>query len=467
MSKKTSLPRAVALAALLACTAGAGMAAERDVAFARAVEHIQAFPGRTMHGEGHSYRLRDVVADRDGAQHVRVDRLYRGLRVIGGDMVVHMNRTGAFLDASRTLRDTVRLDITPSQLRPAANSELVVYARGESPLLAWLTHQHGEQADGTPSELNIITDAHTGADLDRWDDVHTGAAAGVGNTLFLGDVPITTNKAARVYVLQDPTRGNSKTVDMRNGTSTERQMSDADNLWGDGTKTNRQTVAVDAAAGHAFTWDYYLNVHGRNGIADDGVGATSKVHQTLFGLPWVNASWSDSCFCMSYGDGDASYWPLVAVDVAGHEMSHGVTSRTAGLIYSGESGGLNEATSDIFGTMVEFYAKNPAETPDYLIGEKPAARRQRPAAQHDQAQHRRRLGRLLVCRRGQTSTCITRRAWPTTSTTCWPRARTCRQPRLPQTCQAGDTRVATGSAVVKGVGRRRPRRSGTARCRST
>jgi Zn-dependent metalloprotease len=51
-------------------------------------------------------------------------------------------------------------------------------------------------------------------------------------------------------------------------------------------------------------------------------------------------------------------------------MSHGVTAATANLNYSGESGGLNEATSDIFGTMVEFYANNSSDTPDYLIGEK-------------------------------------------------------------------------------------------------
>ena len=51
-------------------------------------------------------------------------------------------------------------------------------------------------------------------------------------------------------------------------------------------------------------------------------------------------------------------------------MSHGVTSRTANLTYSNESGGLNEATSDIFGTMVEFYASNAYDTPDYIIGEK-------------------------------------------------------------------------------------------------
>ena len=74
---------------------------------------------------------------------------------------------------------------------------------------------------------------------------------------------------------------------------------------------------------------------------------------------------------MTYGDGDGQNTrPLTALDVAGHEMSHGVTANTAGLIYSGESGGLNEATSDIFGTLVEFYADNAADTGDYLIGEK-------------------------------------------------------------------------------------------------
>jgi zinc metalloprotease ZmpA len=74
---------------------------------------------------------------------------------------------------------------------------------------------------------------------------------------------------------------------------------------------------------------------------------------------------------MTYGDGDGkTFNPFDSLDVAGHEMSHGVTSRTAKLTYSGESGGLNEATSDIFGTMVEFYAGNTNDPADYLIGEK-------------------------------------------------------------------------------------------------
>jgi Zn-dependent metalloprotease len=60
----------------------------------------------------------------------------------------------------------------------------------------------------------------------------------------------------------------------------------------------------------------------------------------------------------------------VALDVSGHEMAHGVMSTEANLTYNGESGGLNEANSDIFGTMVEFYANNPVAPPNYWVGER-------------------------------------------------------------------------------------------------
>ncbi|HTE73984.1 MAG TPA: M4 family metallopeptidase, partial [Actinomycetes bacterium] len=132
--------------------------------------------------------------------------------------------------------------------------------------------------------------------------------------------------------------------------------------------TSRQSAAVDAHFGVAATWDYYKNTFGRTGIKNDGRGARAIVH---VGSGWVNASWSDACFCMRYGDGDGrSYGPLVSLDVAGHEMSHGVTSATAGLTYRRESGGLNEATSDIFGTMVEFTSNTAGDPGDYLIGER-------------------------------------------------------------------------------------------------
>jgi zinc metalloprotease ZmpA len=94
-------------------------------------------------------------------------------------------------------------------------------------------------------------------------------------------------------------------------------------------------------------------VHGRNGIDNTGKATYSRVH---YSNSYDNAFWSDSCFCMTYGDG-SSFLTLTAIDVAGHEMSHGVTATSAKLAYRRESGGLNEATSDIFGTAIEFYSR--------------------------------------------------------------------------------------------------------------
>ena len=196
-------------------------------------------------------------------------------------------------------------------------------------------------------------------------------------------------------------------------------MTDADNHWGDGTNNDPATAGVDAQYGTNETWDYYKNIHGRTGIGNDGVGSHNNVH---YSSGYDNAFWDDSCFCMTYGDGDGSlFTPLVSLDVAGHEMSHGVTSRTAGLEYSGESGGLNEATSDIFGTNVEFTANNPND-----VGRLPDRRgdlgRRRRAALHGPAQQGRRFAGLLVQSTPATSTCTTPRVSPTTSSTCWPRA---------------------------------------------
>ncbi|RZA13931.1 MAG: M4 family peptidase, partial [Lysobacteraceae bacterium] len=107
------------------------------------------------------------------------------------------------------------------------------------------------------------------------------------------------------------------------------------------------------------------NVHTRNGIFNDGQGAKSYVH---VGNNWGNAAWYANA--MYYGDASGGYLPFTALDIAGHEMSHGVTQATSGLAYSGDAGGLNEATSDIFGTMVEYYANNSNDPGDYVIGEK-------------------------------------------------------------------------------------------------
>ncbi|MEV5400425.1 M4 family metallopeptidase [Streptomyces cellulosae] len=331
--------------------------------------------------------VKDVVKDVDGTVHTRYERTYDGLPVLGGDLVVHEPAGGA-----RTVTKAVKTSVAVASVTPKvaagkaeaqalaaaakAGSERtdadsaprkVIWAAEGTPVLAYETVVGGLQEDGTPNELHVITDATTGEKLHEWQAVHTGT----GMSLYSGTVTLGTYKSGSTYQLYDTSRGGHKTYNLARGTSgTGTLFTDADDTWGTGTASSSssdQTAAVDAAYGAQVTWDFYKNTFGRNGIRNDGKAAYSRVH---YGSSYVNAFWQDSCFCMTYGDGSGNTHPLTSLDVAGHEMSHGVTSVTAGLNYSGESGGLNEATSDIFGTGAEFYAANSTDKGDYLIGEK-------------------------------------------------------------------------------------------------
>ena len=372
---------------------------QRSAAIARANALIAAPASQAAirRAPADSFIARDAIVDADGTEHVRYQRNYQGLPVIGGDFVVQ-SRNGKVGKVSQTLktaaRPSLRAQINTDQaiveagsrfgshFQGAPSSRLVVYARGTSPVLAHEVVFKGVKADQTETEMHYFVDARSGRVLDQWDTVQTArpgpgggactgatAAVGTGKSLTAGTVVLNTTKCGSSYQLVDPTRGGGATHNMAMKTAGMGAVfTGTTNVWGNFLVSNSQTAAADAHYGVATTWDYFKNMHGRNGIANDGQGAISRVH---YGRNYANASWSDGCFCMTFGDGDngATILPLVALDIAGHEMSHGVTSRSAGLIYSGESGGLNEATSDIFGTMVEYYASNASDPGDYVVGE--------------------------------------------------------------------------------------------------
>lgn len=391
---------ATLLAAALSPAAGAADRPTRATALENAASVLADRASALGLTSAQATKVRDVIVDADGAQHVRYDRTYRQLPVLGGDFVVHLAPDGAYKSSSRATRSAISLSsVTPVLSAPkaadlAANAlkaanlgetlkkltakpQLVVDALHGAPKLAWQTDAAAQDSLGNPVARTVLTDARTGAQIDAWDSIEQ--AAGDGKSLYSGTVSLQTTQSGSTYQLKDATRGNTYTGDAANKTdlcflticisrAPSTVFTDPDNHWGTGASSDRSTAAVDAQYGTDVTWDYYKNVHGRNGIGGDGKGSYNRVH---YGTNYNNAFWDDSCFCMTYGDGDGTQLgPLVSLDVAGHEMSHGVTSKTAALTYSGESGGLNEATSDIFGTLVEFYAGNSSDTGDYLIGEK-------------------------------------------------------------------------------------------------
>ncbi|MGV9567636.1 M4 family metallopeptidase [Streptomyces sp. NPDC003480] len=333
--------------------------------------------------------VKDVVRDVDGTVHTRYERTYAGLPVLGGDLVVHTSKAGTTEGVTKATEAAIKVASLRPQITEAKaakqavtaakalgsakstadGARKVIWAGSGKPVLAYETIVGGLQDDGTPNQLHVITDAATGKKLFEYQGIEN--ATGTGKTLYSGTVSLTTTQSGSTYNLTDATRGSHKTYNLARKTSGKGTLvSGSTNVFGTGTastSSSDQTAAADAAYGAQETWDFYKNTFGRSGIKNDGVGAYSRVH---YGSGYVNAFWDDSCFCMTYGDGAGNADPLTSLDVAGHEMSHGVTANTAGLDYSGESGGLNEATSDIMGTGVEFYAHNASDPGDYLIGEK-------------------------------------------------------------------------------------------------
>ncbi|HET6331173.1 MAG TPA: M4 family metallopeptidase [Holophagaceae bacterium] len=317
---------------------------------------------------------------------------------------IHLNTTPS-IAPDEALATAHRALAPKGDYANAPNAELVIFpittqvktGKGEGALsysnevvryaLAYHVHTELENGTGETAHTDYMIDAHTGATIKTWNSLETGrphgggggsttgiagtAAVGTGNSEYSGVVSLNTTLAtAGGYALQDMTRGTGGTfghnavTDMAHSTSgngTIYQGNTTDS-WGDGqnyvsgsstTATNGQTAGVDAAFGIQATWDMYKNVLGRNGIDNTGKASYLRVH---YSTGYDNAFWSDTCFCMTFGDG-STFKELTSVDVAGHEMSHGVTATSVpgGLTYSGESGGLNEGNSDIMGTFVEFY----------------------------------------------------------------------------------------------------------------
>ncbi len=381
----TGVALAVTVAAVAASVTGTSgaVAAPGGNSALKAAEQSAAAPTGDDLGlpADQSLTVRSVVTDRDGTRHVRYDRTVDGLPVVGGDLVVAKGTNGTVKNSHWNRGKAVAPATTKASVTKAAASAtaakaagyrvdssaaaLVVYASSGTPRLAWQVTTTGVRASQTPSRLKTWVDARTGKVIDSAEAIEE--SAGTGNTQYSGTVTLDIADAAGPFRLRDT--HNNFTTDMGNlttGNGTE--FTDPDNIWGTKLVSSRQTAAADAQWGAQKTFEYYSATHNRAGIWNTGAGARSRVH---YGSAYNNAFWDGTQ--MTYGDGTGNTRPLTSIDVAGHEMSHGVTENTAALNYRGESGGLNEATSDIFGTAVEFYAaatSSSTDVGDYLVGEK-------------------------------------------------------------------------------------------------
>jgi Zn-dependent metalloprotease len=138
-----------------------------------------------------------------------------------------------------------------------------------------------------------------------------------------------------------------------------------------GTEQKPPTRASDVAAYEAFqglgsTWDFYFDVYGRQSIDDEGLPLDATVH---YGNDYNNAFWNGQQMVFGDGDGELFNRFTIALDVIGHELTHGVNEDEAALVYMFQPGALNESISDVFGSMIkQRKAKQTAAEADWLIG---------------------------------------------------------------------------------------------------
>ncbi|MCK6560353.1 M4 family metallopeptidase [bacterium] len=332
--------------------------------------------------------------------HHRYLQHYRGVPIVGAEYILH-ERNGKVWYANGLLVHDLKMEVTPSLGEAAARQAALQHIGAESYMWqdeaneAFLKRERNDanatfyprgelkitsgRAEMLAENLKLVyrfdiyaakplgryyvdVDAKTGEIVNVLTRIHDVDVAGSGASLYNGTVAMTVDQvSSSSFRLQE--NGNTvrgadiRTFNMNNGTSytaaTDFTSTSANGPW-DG-------AGVSGHWGAEATYDYFFVKHNRNSLDNAGFTLLSYVHANLVGMGYpnnVNAFWDGSR--MTYGDGDGvNYFPLVCLDVVGHELTHGVTDFSSNLIYQNESGALNESFSDIFGNAVEFFKENP------------------------------------------------------------------------------------------------------------
>ncbi|MGY0237122.1 M4 family metallopeptidase [Longispora urticae] len=182
-------------------------------------------------------------------------------------------------------------------------------------------------------------------------------AAGVGHGYHYDNTTLGVDYVGATYYLRDPLRGNTRTTDCM----TQQVIGSATSSFGTRNPADIRTVAADVHYVLGQFWDYYKVNHARSGILNNGAGTVACVRMSTTNRVYRNGSQFVVESASSGG---------LPLDLLAHELVHAVTEAMIGLGVSGESGALNESTSDVFGTLIEFGAAHPADPPDYTEGER-------------------------------------------------------------------------------------------------
>ena len=357
---------------------------------------------------GQNFVIGRVQHENGVPSHIRMQQHYHGVPIHGAEVIVHLNSLGegeSFNGKYVLIKNEI--NITPSiQITTAIEHVRTDIKKGSpSRPLTFLERRYVQHADPVSTlclyeDVSLVTTYRLAYHVlyspsihRRWEyfiDAHTGEVISRINTICSVDGPKTATandlngvsrsintfqKGANVFmldasrsmfnatnsVLPDEPVGGILTIDMSNtfgDNAAFSHVSTTTNVWN--TANHAKAVSAHFNAGKAF--EYYLTNHARTSINGEGGSIISiiNVSDPDNGTAMDNAFWNGKA--MFYGNGNTDFKPLAgSMDVAGHELTHGVVENTANLEYQGESGAINESMADIFGSMMD--------VDDWLIGE--------------------------------------------------------------------------------------------------
>ncbi len=392
MSKqmKTALKGAFALAAVT--LAVQAMAADREELNLQVSNGGQNALRTSSNGQSNAAAALGLAADElksvasktyaSGRVVTRHQQMFQGVPVWGEAIVEHNDGATSSFSGARIRnitndlahgRPTLNQNAVLAQLKAQArangqteNEQAKLYVKlddsGKARLVYHVSFLTGH-AVGKPERPNFLVDANTGEVLQQWEGIHHANGTGPGGNAKTGQYEYGTT-AGKGYL--DVTQSGSTcslnstnvaTVNLNGGTSGSTPHSFT---------CPRNTVkAINGAYSPMNDAHYFGNVifnmyTGWLGVRPISQKLLMKVH---YSSSYENAFWDGSA--MHFGDGASTFYPLVSLDVASHEISHGFTEQNSGLVYSGMSGGMNEAFSDMAGEAAEYYMKG---TNDWKVG---------------------------------------------------------------------------------------------------
>jgi len=330
-------------------------------------------------------QIKSTEVDEIGFTHQKYQQFYKGVKVVFGNYTLHAKKglvssmMGDFYQINDvTIQPSLSANDALSKVMAHINAEVYAwehdnpfeYKKPEGELVVFpvvdkvntisrLAYMFDIYAEKPLYRADVYIDAHTGEIIFENNKIHHADTPATGASLYNGTVSFTAGTSGGSYVLNQTADGNGiQTYDMNSGTN----YNNASTVTSSSTHFSGSQTAVQAHWGAEQTHKYFTQHHSRNSYDNNGSVIKSYVS---YDSNYVNAFWNGSV--MTYGDGDGvNYGPLVSLDIVGHEISHGVTEYSAGLVYSYESGALNESFSDIFGESIEYYAQG---SNDWLMGD--------------------------------------------------------------------------------------------------